>query len=292
MTPRRAPPRARRDPAGGRRATLLGALAKAARGAVHLDRSKLSPLAATRAAVGFAVPLAVGAATGEVLMGVTASIGALAGGFASLQGTYRSRADTVVAATAGMALSAFVGATIGHLAGAAPVIVAAWGFGAGLLVAFGQAATIVGLQSVVGLVVFSQFALSPTGAARQGALVLAGGLLQAVLIVVVWPLRRFPAERRALAAVYHDLAAYSASLPGAPTTLPDPGGFGDAGSVLADPQPFAPRARMVTYQDLLNQAERLRLELSGLARDRQLLSGAGDEATAGAVNAALGAAAA
>ncbi len=52
-----------------------------------------------RSAVGLGIPLLVGQASGHPLIGAVAATGALTGGLASLQGTYRSRAAVVMAAT-------------------------------------------------------------------------------------------------------------------------------------------------------------------------------------------------
>lgn len=251
---------------------MIGAAVGAARSALRVDRSKLSAGAAVRASVGIAIPLAAGAATGQLLIGVTIAIGALAGGIASLQGTYRSRARLVVVASAGMGLSAFVGTTLGHIVGLDIVVIAVWGFAAGLLVIFGQAPTVVGLQAVVGVVVFSQFTFSISGAARQGALVVAGGIVQAILVTAVWPLRRFPAERAALGNAYRRLSDYARLLTTTPTSLMPPGSMDDLGTALRDPQPFGGRVEMAAYQALLDQVERVRLDLAGLARGRQRLS--------------------
>ena len=54
-----------------------------------------------------------------------------------------------------MALSVVVGATVGHVVGIDMVLVGLWGFAAGMLVALGQAASVVGIQAVVVLVVYS-----------------------------------------------------------------------------------------------------------------------------------------
>lgn len=218
-----------------------------------------------------AITLVGGEVAGHPLAGVTASIGALSGGFASLQGTYRSRAGWVMVATAALALSAFVGGTVGHLEGLDIAVIAVWGLAAGMLAAFGPGQLAVGLQAVVGLVVFSQFTFSPALAAQEAALVLAGGGVQALMVAALWPLRRFPAERRALGAAYEQLAAYATSLRGAPGALGDPSYLEAAGSVLRDPQPFAPKAPMLAYQALGDQAERLRLELARLSEDRRRL---------------------
>ncbi|MGH9102706.1 MAG: FUSC family protein [Acidimicrobiales bacterium] len=263
---------------------MAGPLKAVMREAARVDRSKLSAAAGLRAALGMVIPLVVGGATGHLLLGVTASIGALTGGFASLQGTYRSRVGVMLAASGGFALSAFVGGTAGHLVGPDIALVAAWGLAAGILVALGPAAAIVGLQSVVGLIVFGQFAFGVAEAATQAGLVLSGGVLQAFLVVVVWPLRRFPAERRALGAEYDRMSGYARSIASSParparTEIP-----GDVAMALRDPQPFGPQAEMVAYRELVDHADRIRLELAALARARQRLWGAGAEAEARALD--------
>ncbi len=270
---------------------VVGALAGAVREVVRVDRAKLSGGPALRASLGMAIPLVAGEAAGHLLVSVTAAIGALAGGLASLQGTYRSRAGLVVMASTGMGLSALVGTTVGHVAGVDIALVAAWGLAAGLLVVFGQAATVVGLQSVVGLLVFSQFTLSLREAAVRAGLVVAGGVLQALLVAVVWPLRRFPAERMALASAYRQLSGYARTVVGSPTSLLGPGVLDDLGTALRDPQPFGARAEMAAYQGLVDQAERVRLALASLATAPQRLSAAGAGDAASALDTAAGAAA-
>ena len=274
--------RGERDSGRSRRRQLTSwvgsVLGQAARNARQIDRSKISIPTAVRNTIGVAVTLLLGIVCGHPLLGVTASIGALNAGFASFQGTYRCRAEVVFAASVGLALSAFVGSTIDHVVGFDILTVALWGFAAGLLVALGQAAAVVGLQSVIGLVVFSQFTFTPAVAAQEAGLLLAGGLLQTVLIVVVWPLGRFPAERRALSAVYRQLAAAARMAATGSGGLLTPGAFNQLATVLSDPQPLGWVER-APLDSLASEAERIRLELTALARVRaQLVDAAEAEA--------------
>ncbi len=241
-------------------ASVAAALGGAARASIQLDRPKIALDVAARGTIGVAIPLIGAQLLGYPVDGVTASIGALSGGFASFQGTYRSRAGAVLAASVGMALSAFVGATVGHVIGIDLAVTALWGFAAGLLVCLGPTATVSGVQSVVGLVVFSQFHLSATAAIHTAGLVLLGGLIQAFLVVVVWPLRRFPAERRALSDVYGQLATDAGQLPVRWTSRLVPGAFDQLHDVLRDPQPFGGALETAAHSALAAQAERIRLE--------------------------------
>lgn len=239
---------------------------------VRVDRSKLAVDAGARCAIGVAIVLIAGELSGHPLTGATAAVGAINGGFASFQGTYRSRAGAVLAASLATALAAFVGGTAGHLFGPDLAITGVVGFLAGLAVALGQIPPVVGLQALVGLVVFSQFRFSTVVGLEEAGFVLAGGVVQTLLIVVVWPLRRFKEERRVLSGAFAGLAAYAGSLASDPTALLHPAVMGDVDLVLRDPQPFAGDAAVAAHRALGAQVERIRLELAALARLRQRLS--------------------
>ena len=62
-----------------------------------MDRSRIAVAAAVSSAIGYAIPLVVGLATGQLADGVAASAGALIVGFANLGGGYRVRAATLSA---------------------------------------------------------------------------------------------------------------------------------------------------------------------------------------------------
>ena len=207
--------------------------------AVRVDRSKLAAVPAARCALGIAIPLVVGDFSGHLLVGVGGAVGALTAGMASLQGTYRSRVKIMAFAAAAFAVSAFAGATVGHLQGPDIVVTAVWGIAAGLLVMFGEAPGVVGLQAVIGLVVFSQFSFSAEQAALNALWALCGGAIQIVLVAVTWPLQRFPVERAMSSDAYRQLAAHLRSLVSDPSTLLDPGVLDKLRSALVETQPWA-----------------------------------------------------
>jgi uncharacterized membrane protein YccC len=177
-----------------------------------------------------------------------------------------------------------VGATVGHVVGIDIVVVGAAGFVAGMLVSLGQSAATVGLQSVVLLMVYSQFKLTPAAAAREAGIVFLGGLLQILLIVVVWPFRRYPAERRALGNVYAQLAENARRVASDRTDFWAPTALAGLGPILSDPQPFGGTVEMAAHNALANQADRIHLELTALARAKQRLYDAGERDAAAAVN--------
>ena len=161
---------------------------------------------ALRGAAGVAIPFAVGAAVGHPAEGAIAAAGALPAGVAGFAGGFRSRAATIGATAAGMAVSTFVGGLVAGHVTATIVVLAIWGFAAGICVVLGRDATIVGVQAVMGLIVFGRFPGSVASSAVHAGWVLAGGGFQAVLAAAFRPPQRFVSERRTLAQAFTDLA--------------------------------------------------------------------------------------
>ena len=225
------------------------------------------------------------------LYGVSAAIGALPVGFASRQGVYRTRAAAALMTSAGVAASAFVGAVCGGTAWAAVLVAAIWGFAYGMIASLGPSALAVGVNSVVALAIFGQFRYAPGEAAVQAALVFAGGLLQTLLLVSVWPFERFSRERAVLGAAYRTLAAYAGQFPAAKLRAPDAATIAKLSETLADPQPFGSRGEIAAFEALLTEAERLRGTLAALASDRYLLVAAHDDSAVAEDIARIGAAA-
>jgi uncharacterized membrane protein YccC len=243
------------------------------RGTVAVDRGGLQGRDGLRTALGVGVPLLVGTALDRPLDGLAAAGGAFAAGFALFAHGYRTRLSAVLVATAGVALSTFVGAAVGDVLWLFALTTAVWGFVAGMLVSLGVAAGILGVQSVIGLLVITQYSMPIEDGLGRARLVLLGGLVQVVLLLTAWPLRRSPAERSALAAVYRSLGAYAAALPAGIAEPPDVRPLAEARRALRDPQPFLRDEHALLFEQLHEQAERTRTTLAGLALVRSRLVG-------------------
>lgn len=235
----------------------------------RVDRTLLLPGAATRAALGVALVLGAGLATGSASVAIAAAAGAFSVGIASIQGAYRSRVHATVATSIAMGVSTLVGALAVRDSVLAVVVTGLWAFVAGIATALGPAGTVVGLQAVVALLIAGDFALSAREAVTRALLVLAGGLVQTVLVVAVWPLRSYAAERRALALVFAELASYAREMADRtrtdPALPPDPAALSAAAVVLGDPNPLGRDASQAGFRALLDLAGRIRLELAALA---------------------------
>ena len=226
----------------------------------------IAPWRAARVAVGVVVPLAIGWWSGHIDLGAFAALGALPAGMASFQGVTRSRVTAVAAASVGMAVSTFVGAT---LANGAPwvlvAVVVAWGYGTGLAVCLGQRLSVAALQWAVALLISIGLPLAPAAAVGRAALVLAGGLFQGVLVAGSWVVRASRRERVPLAASYRALSGYAADVAADRLVAPPPVAF-PATDALQDPNPLLPEPARLILVDLLEEAERLRGSIAALAQ--------------------------
>ena len=241
------------------------ALSPAITSMLTVNWSQFEGLAALRCAIGVAVPLLVGLAIDQPLVGVFGAAGAVGVGFGSFQGAYRGRAAVMLLAALGMACSVFIGSLAGHSSAATIGVAALWAFVGGLLVALGHGASYVGLQSIVAVLIAGGYPSDLEGAAGRAALVFGGGLVQTFLVVVIWPLRRFAVERRSIAGAFRSLAAYAAMIPARAGIPPEPHTFAGTASPLADPQPFARSGEVFVFQALLDEAERIRASLAAFA---------------------------
>jgi uncharacterized membrane protein YccC len=247
----------------------------------RLRRSRLALAAALPSAIGYAIPLVAGLATGHVADGLTGSAGALIVGFANLGGPYRVRSGTLLAATAAAGLAALVGGLAGPDTAATIAAMSGWGFAGGLLVALGTRAAFVGLLSTWALLLASDLALHGTAVLREALLITAGGAVQTVVAIAAWPLRPFAAERHAVAGAYRALAVYArapgtATLHSATEALVTAAETVDAGAA-----PGAPRGLL---RALAEQGEWVRVELTALARGDAPGSGPTRQAAAQALD--------
>jgi uncharacterized membrane protein YccC len=181
----------------------------------------------------------------------------------------------------GMGATTLLGEFVGASIATDLLLAAVGGLVAGLAAALGPIPTAVSRFWLIALLVATGVADGIGSPVTHAALVVAGGLLQTVIVVVLWPLRRSPAERHAIARLYWDLSAYGQLLSAARWVAPsDPVPFAAAAAVLADPQPWGLRGDSSAFRGLYDEAERIRLSLAALAAARDRLDGWAPEAVA------------
>ncbi|HEY4386281.1 MAG TPA: FUSC family protein, partial [Ktedonobacteraceae bacterium] len=175
---------------------------------MRIDRSQFTLATALRSSVGVFLPLIIGVVTGHTIEGVSISAGAIGVGTIGLTYTYRARTRTMLFACLAIAFSVFVGGLIGISDWLTLLAVALWGFGAGLLVAVGPGATLVGVQATLMLILLTHFRLNPLQALVEAGLILSGALFQTMLALIPSPWLRFGSESATIATVYHALADF------------------------------------------------------------------------------------
>jgi uncharacterized membrane protein YccC len=237
----------------------------------HVDRGKFNFAQALRNTLGVVAPLIVGYWMGMPRGGLAMASGALNVSYSDGSDPYGQRAKRMLASTAWCSVAVLLGGLTAHSNLASVLVAAAWAFIAGMLVALGTTAADVGVISTVVLVVYAAQPLTPRQAVQAAALALCGGLLQTLLSIALWPVQRYEPERRALGALYSELAriaTHPADAASAPLGTREIAQAHDAVVNLATDMSLA----ALRYRSLLSQAERIRLSLVTLARLRHRLT--------------------
>ena len=241
----------------------LKALKHTARSGLTVERQRLEPLIAARAALGLA--LLVGAALYLFGPAVAASsaFGAFQAALATFQRSWRTRPVLALASGASLAVTTFVG----YLSGAHPVLfvslLALWTFLAGMSWAVGPTAGMIASSNVAIMLVTVTLPTSVSAAAGHAAMIMVGGIVQATLIVLL-PVRRWGAQRDALADALAAEADYARRLRHDPVAPFDPVPLMNARSAAAI-TPRQARRRPAELHGTRGLAERIRPVLASLA---------------------------
>ena len=256
-------------------------------GLIAVPRAKLSPRVAARGTLAVALPLLIGGLTGAVAPAVAATLGAYFTGFADLSGPYRHRLKLGLALGAAAALSVLVGAVAQPHPPLAVLLVAVWGFLAGLLTALGPAGTRVGITGLIVLIVLGEQPQSLGRALLAAVAVFIGATLQTLLAIAPWPVRAYGPERAALAIAYRRLVEVDPT--GAEPSGPAYPAILEAHVALQGLDPQRNRT-VASLRIMLDEVERARGETVALAVLRARLDDMGEAEAAAEVKAVLDAA--
>ncbi|MFI9001202.1 FUSC family protein [Streptomyces sp. NPDC053541] len=266
----------------------LRALKETARSGLSVERRRLEPAVAGRGALGLALVVGGSLALFGPVVAVSSAFGAFQAAIATFQRSYRPRPTLALASGASLAVSTF----LGYLTGAHLVLflalLALWTFLAGLSWAAGPTVGIIASSNVAIMLVTVTLPTSVATAAGHAAMIAVGGLLQAALIVLL-PVRRWGAQRDALADALAAEADYARRLRHDPTASFDPVPLMTARSAAAV-TPRQARRRPAELHGARGLAERIRPVLASLAdpavgasaegperdRVRELLGAAGE----------------
>jgi uncharacterized membrane protein YccC len=233
---------------------------------IRFQAEKMLPWPALRNALGMAIPLAVGVVAGSVSSGVVACTGALNVAFSDSSDSYAQRGRRMLIASALVCFAVFTGSLCAANPALVVAVSGAWAFSAGIMVALGATPSDMGVISLVTLVVFSAQSMTPERAALSGLLALAGGLLQTLLALTLWPVRRREPERRVLGDLYLELSRAAGMRISSSEAPPASAQITQAQVTFSAPAGHS--VELERYRLLLSQAERIRLSLLTLARLR------------------------
>ncbi|MBO0513467.1 FUSC family protein [Streptomyces beijiangensis] len=176
----------------------LRALKEAARSGLKIERRRLEPLIAIRAATGLAIVIGLSLALSTPAAAASSAFGAYSAAVATFQRSWRPRPVLALVSGASLAVSTFVGYLTGTQGALFIVLLALWTFLAGLAWAAGPTAGIIASSNVAIMLVTVTLPTSVSNAAGHAGMIALGGLVQAALIVI-FPVRRWGAQRDALA---------------------------------------------------------------------------------------------
>ncbi|MGQ4354069.1 FUSC family protein [Streptomyces drozdowiczii] len=199
----------------------LRALKETARSGLKIERRRLEPLIALRGAAGLALVIGVSLALFGPLVAASSAFGAFQAAIASFQRSWRPRPVLALISGVSLGLSTFVGYVTGtHLLLFVALLVV-WTFLAGLAWAAGPTGGIIAASNVAIMLVTITLPTSAAQAALHGAMIMFGGVVQAALIVL-FPIRRWGAQRDALADALAAEADYARRLRHDPVAHFDP----------------------------------------------------------------------
>lgn len=252
---------------------------------LRIDGTLVRPAVGAITALPVVLVFGLGLAVGTPRIAVSMAIGANLIAVISLIGAPRVPLRLALLDAAGMGLSVFVGSVTGPYPWLHAAVLVPWCFAAGMLVVFGQAQATVGTQAIIAFLVLGRFPQAPPESLRTAVLVIAGALVEVVALIVLRlpPSLRF--QRNRLADAFQALAALAVRDPLLPAS--DVSATLDAvDRALSAPSLFG-RTDVRELRGALDQARRIRLELSALAGLRARLSAGGNAPAQAAIDSCL-----
>ncbi|MFD0021855.1 FUSC family protein [Streptomyces sp. NPDC058382] len=241
----------------------LRALKETARSGLTIERRRLEPLIAIRGAAGLALVIGVSLALFGPVVAASSAFGAFQAAIATFQRSWRPRPVLALVSGASLAVSTFLGYVTGSHLPLFMVLLVLWTFVAGLAWAAGPTGGIIAASNVAIMLVTITLPTSVAEAALHAAMIAFGGVVQAALIVL-FPVRRWGAQRDALADALAAEADYARRLRHDPVAHFDPVPLMEARRAAAI-TPRQARRRPAELHGSRGVAERIRPVLASLA---------------------------
>ncbi|MBB4982018.1 MULTISPECIES: FUSC family protein [Streptomyces] len=239
------------------------ALKETARSGLTVERRRLEPAVAARGALGLALVVGVSLALFGPAVAASSAFGAFQAAVATFQRSWRPRPTLALASGGSLAVSTFLGYVTGAHDALFLALLLCWTFLSGLAWAAGPTAGIIASSNVAIMLVTVTLPTSVATAAGHAVMIFAGGVVQAALVVLL-PVRRWGAQRDALADALAAEADYARRLRHDPVAPFDPVPLMTARSAAAV-TPRQARTRPAELHGARGLAERIRPVLASLA---------------------------
>ena len=255
------------------------------RSAFRVDQSLIRPVVGAVTALPVVAAFVIGLAIGTPRTAIAMALGANLIAVVSLVGAPRLPLRLALIDAVAMGLSVFVGSATGPYPWLHAALLAPWCFATGMLVVFGQTQATVGTQAIIAYLVIGRFSQAPLPSAHTGLLVIAGALIEilALLVLRLPPSLHF--QRTQVADGFDALSALALRDPYR-STLDVAATLDGAERALSSPSLFG-RTDVRELRAALDQARRIRLDLSTLAGLRARLASEGNFAAESAVESCL-----
>ncbi|MER6103052.1 FUSC family protein [Streptomyces sp. NPDC001832] len=241
----------------------LRALKETARSGLRIERRRLEPLIAIRGAAGLALVLGIGLALFDPVVAASSAFGAFQAAIATFQRSWRPRPVLALVSGASLAVSTLLGYLTGAHMPLFLALLVLWTFLAGLAWAAGTTGGLIASSNVAIMLVTVTLPTSVANSFVHAAVILFGGVVQAAL-VVLFPVRRWGAQRDALADALAAEADYARRLRHDPLAGFDPVPLMTARNAAAV-TPRQARHRPPELRGSRGVAERIRPVLASLA---------------------------
>ncbi|MGA7206523.1 MAG: FUSC family protein [Specibacter sp.] len=231
---------------------------------LRLDFSQSDPVVAARNALGVGLALVFGLVSGNPAIAVFGAVGAMFAAFADRPGSYRLRLARMSTTSLAAGLAGGLSVLCAGSVPASLLLIAVLAFTTGMLLSLGANVAQIGIAATAVAIVLNRFPMPPANALGVASVVVAAGLVQSLLAIAGWPLHRHAPERSVLADLYGGLAGRTRqahprmAAPGAGTLL-------DTARATITGFGHGHGPSMQSYRGLLDEAERIRLEIMALA---------------------------
>lgn len=243
---------------------------------LKVDLSLLTPVSGAITALPLIGVLAFSLAFSSSSSAIAMAVGANLVAVVSLVGAPRLSIRLALLDTLLMGVAAFIGTITVPIAWLHVALLVPWCFGAGMLVVFGQTQAAIGTQAIIAYVVLGRFSGSALAALHLSLFVVGGALIEVLALVVLRLPPTLRHQRTQLANAFETVAELALSKPSRPAT-DFLSSIDSADVALSAPSLFS-RTDVQDLRSILNQARRIRLELTTIAGLRQRLGAQGAEA--------------